>query len=863
MHRPLQALAAALCLLLAAAAAAAAAPRHDLVRVSLADPAAAEWLRLNRNAFDIITVKPGVEAHIAAGPGDEAALRAAGLVTEVLRVDLEAAQAYADKGAGFGIFHTFSENVAFMDSLRLQYPHVISAKWSIGTTYGGRNLWAYRVSDNPDVDEAEPEVLIDGAHHAREIMAAEFPIMFAQYLCEHYDTDPAIRWLVDNRELYLVPIVNPDGFVHNETTNPAGGGMWRKNRSPQAGGQVGVDLNRNYPNHWGHDDLGSSPNPADITYRGPSPASELETQAMLAFVDGREIITHDSVHTFSGMTLYPWGYIDAPAPHDAVLEHIAANMTAANGYAYGRPGAILYEVNGGTFDTFYGTTTSHPAIFSMSNEIGSYGFWPPEANRATEFQENLEAHLYLMRAAGPYLSAGAPVASAVAKAVGPGDAGALSFTITNESVVASALDVTVTVATDDPWIQLGAASREVAAVAAMASVTLEADPIPFSVDAACPPGHVVTVVATIHQPGGGDLDFPLSFMVGAPALVFSDDFESGTGNWTLTGTWATTTAQAHSPTRSLTDSPAGSYVDYADSYALLNGARRASTLRFWHRYVTESGYDYAKVEVSADGGPWQPVATYHGTLATWTQVSLDLSAFAGRDLAIRFHLTSDVSLTYDGWYIDDVEIEGPAGAFAMAAPVPLAPLGGATTGQQPTLVVANSAAPGGLPAVYGFRVYADAACTQLLAAADDVPEGEGQTAWDAPALPAGECWWRAWAGDGALRTPLTAPEAFTVQPFASGTPLDLVAGLRVLGGAGGDGARLLLTLPARGDVTVDIHDARGARVRRVFSGTLDGGERTLAWDGRDGQGRGVASGVYFVRARAGAQELLGRVVIVR
>ena len=89
-----------------------------------------------------------------------------------------------------------------------------------------------------------------------------------------------------------------------------------------------------------------------------------------------------------------------------------------------------------------------------------------------------------------------------------------------------------------------------------------------------------------------------------------------------------------------------------------------------------------------------------------------------------------------------------------------------------------------------------------------------------------------------------------------------MAGLKVLG-LGGDGARFLLTVPARGEVTVDIHDARGARVRRVYSGSLDGGERPLAWDGRDGQGRGVASGVYFVRAQVAGQDLVGRVVIVR
>ncbi|MBK9470668.1 MAG: immune inhibitor A [bacterium] len=857
MRRPLSLLLAGLCLLVSLSALAAE-PRHDLVRVSLADPAASEWLRLHQNELDVVFVKPGVEAHIAAQPGDEAILRAAGLVPEVMQRDMELAAAYPDKGVGFGIFHTFSENVAFMDSLRLLYPNVISAKWSIGTTYQGRSIWAYRLSDNPDVDENEPEVLIDGTHHAREIMAAEFPIMFAEYLCKNYATDPSIKWLVDNRELYLIPVVNPDGFVYNETTDPNGGGMWRKNRSPQAGGQIGVDLNRNYPNHWGYDDIGSSPSPSDITYRGPSAASELETQAMINFVNGREIITHDSVHTYSGMTLYPWGYINSPSPQDATFQHIAQKMTAVNNYDYGRPGAILYEVNGGVFDTFYGTTSFHPAIFSMSNEIGSYGFWPPESNRSIEFNENLDAHLYLMRAAGTSLTA----RSLVATGAVPGGNGTFNFTVENESVVSSALNVQVTVTTDDPWVQLLASSRTVGNVPAMGTATLGASPIPFTVDAACPSGHQVQLLVTVHQPDG-DLEFPMAFLVGSPSLVFSDNFESGTGNWTLSGTWGTTTSTSHSTSRSLTDTPTGSYTNYSNTSAQLNGTRRISRLRFWHKYTTEATYDFAQVQVSANGGPWTTVAQYDGTLSTWTQVTIDLAAYAGQDLALRFYLTTDVSLTYDGWYIDDVELEGATPAFAMLPPVALSPVGGAVVSVQPALTVANSAVPGGGAADYGFRLYRDAACTDVAATVNNVAETAGQTAWITPTLAAGNYWWRAWAGNGVLRTSLTEPESFTVSSYVAGVDLGGALNLRVIGGAGSDGSRLLLTLPGRADVTVDIHDARGARVRRLFSGSLDGGERALAWDGRDTQGRSAASGVYFVRAQVGSEQLTGRVVIVR
>ena len=116
-------------------------------------------------------------------------------------------------------------------------------------------------------------------HHAREIMTVEMCLYFARYLCENYGTDPVATFLVDNRQIWFVPIVNPDGFVYNEDNDPDGGGMWRKNRRPGGGGCYGVDNNRNYPYMWVGD--GSSGNPCDDDYRGPSAGSEPENQALM------------------------------------------------------------------------------------------------------------------------------------------------------------------------------------------------------------------------------------------------------------------------------------------------------------------------------------------------------------------------------------------------------------------------------------------------------------------------------------------------------------------------------------------------------------------------------------------------------
>ena len=863
MFRMVRSLAFVLCLsLLGAGAATAAAPSRTLIRLDISSPAGDAFVRENLGYLDVITSKAGLTADVAADARALAFLAAQGHPYQVIQENLEESLAYENKGVGFGIYHTYSESVAFVDSLRLLYPDVVSAKWSIGQTLEGRDIWAFRVSANPDVDENEPEILIDGLHHAREIMASEFPIMFAEYLASNYGNDPMITWLLDHRELYIIPIVNPDGFVYNEQTYPNGGGMWRKNRRNNGGGTYGVDINRNYPYNWGYDNGGSSPDPASETYRGPGPASELETQAITNFIDGREIRTHDTVHTYSNLTLYPWGYINVPTVDEAIFSHMAGEMTKFNGYEPGRPGAVLYDVNGGAFDWAYGDVTKHAAVFSFSNEIGTDGFWPAESRRGELFQENIWPHIYLMQVAGSWVSISTPVILNAAKSVLPGQSADLSFTVENSSVFESLLGVDLTVTTADPWVQLGAATRTIGSLASLASTDLSGDPIPFTVDAACPSGHTVKVIVVAHL-ADGDLAFPLSFTVGAVSSVFADDFEGGGGAWTTTGTWGVSAAQSHSPSRSLTDTPSGNYGNDSITSATLTTPVKASRLQFWQRYNIESGYDYGRVQVGVNGS-WTTLVSYSGTQTAWQFIDLDLSAYAGQDVQVRFQLETDYSVVYDGWYIDDVTLLGDPAGDLPAVPTAVAPLAGAAIPGSGSLVVNNSSDPQGGSVVYGFRVYGDADCTQLVATADNQAEGAGQTSWTLPGLADGSYYWRAWAGAGGERSQLSAAEPFTVSNSTGVDDFTFGSlGLRVLDGVTGSQARLQLTLPGQQDVALEIFDARGARVRRLHAGPMAAGVRTLVWDGRDSSGRAAASGVYFVKMAAGADVRTGRVVIVR
>ncbi|MBI2875892.1 MAG: immune inhibitor A [Candidatus Tectomicrobia bacterium] len=150
-------------------------------------------------------------------------------------------------------------------------------------------------------------------------------------------------------------------------------------------------------------------------------------------------------------------------------------------------------------------------------------------------------------------------------------------------------------------------------------------------------------------------------------VYFSDDFESGMGNWVAPNWgWNLTTSSFHSATHSITDSPNGNYQNSTDNpLTLVNPINLSSsvspTLTFWHRYNTESVADLAKVEISRDGGlTWSLVVQYSGTSLGWPGwkfVQLNLTSYKSSSVKIRFRLTSDGSVTNDGWYIDDVLIE--------------------------------------------------------------------------------------------------------------------------------------------------------------------------------------------------------------
>jgi len=359
-----------------------------------------EWRGfLKLQDLDIMKSKPGVAVTIVTSPEQLSQMRALGYDVTVEIEDMEAHYASRIRGPNFGQFHTYSETSDFLDALHTSYPSITTAKFSIGTTGEGRSIWAFKISDNPDVNESEPEVLFDGMHHAREPMSVETQLYYMTWLCQNYGSDSGATFLVDNREIFFVPIVNPDGYCYNETTNPTGGGMWRKNRRLNAGGCYGVDVNRNYPYMWGG--VGSSSDPCSETYRGTAARSEPETQAYMNFVAARDFVTGITFHSVAGMVLLPWSYDSTVHTlDDALFRTIANEMATTNGYQVGQPGEILYDCSGTTTDWAYAVHD----VLSLCIEVGGSDFWPLESEIMGLNAETLYPQIYATRIAGSYLA---------------------------------------------------------------------------------------------------------------------------------------------------------------------------------------------------------------------------------------------------------------------------------------------------------------------------------------------------------------------------------------------------------------------------------------------------------------------------
>jgi len=364
----------------------------QIVQVQLPDISALETLQ--RTGLDVSNISSGGLAEvILMDDRDRAELNASGLRYFVSLQNAE--QYFASRlqpgRDDMGGYPTFDEIVAEMNQLHEDFPDIVGEPFSIGQTLEGRELWVQAVSDNPADDEGEAEIYFGSAIHCREVITPLITLNVIRQLAEGYGNNDRITMLVDERKSYFTPVANPDGYVYNEESQPDGGGMWRKNRSNNDDGTIGVDLNRNWGDHWAYDDNGSSPDGADETYRGPEAFSEAETNAIREFANSRHLGVSIFFHAWGNLCLYPFGYEYLQAPDQSILAALSKRMISQNNYLPGTGWEVIYRTNGDSDDWFYGTD-EHDPVMAYTFEVGlrTDSFWPPLDRVDPLVNENVE-----------------------------------------------------------------------------------------------------------------------------------------------------------------------------------------------------------------------------------------------------------------------------------------------------------------------------------------------------------------------------------------------------------------------------------------------------------------------------------------
>ena len=307
-------------------------------------------------------------------------------------------------------FHNYDRVVASLNSIHSLNADITTLQ-SIGKSTEGRDLWALHINTNPEALKTgtsnKPGVIFMGTHHAREHVSTEIPLMLAEYLLKNRGDDKMGK-LIDSRDIWIIPLVNPDGSEHDVKTGDYQ--FWRKNRRPNTDGTMGVDLNRNYGFKWGTG--GSSNDGSSDVYMGTAPFSEPETQAIRDFVKSKsntKVLL--SFHTFSELILYPWGHT-----YDKVGEHLgktqdhdvfvkmAETMAQWNHYTPEQSSA-LYIASGDTTDWAYGELGIFAFTFELSPSQwgGAGGFYPGQGIIDQVFNDNLKPCMYLIDTAdNPY-----------------------------------------------------------------------------------------------------------------------------------------------------------------------------------------------------------------------------------------------------------------------------------------------------------------------------------------------------------------------------------------------------------------------------------------------------------------------------
>ncbi|HET9022097.1 MAG TPA: M14 family metallopeptidase, partial [Ornithinibacter sp.] len=368
----------------------------------------AQLRELVRSGHDVGNQRPqgeNVEVSLVLSPTDVRRLDSQGIHPTLTRVkggktvrELAAAQA----AGGFIVWRSWDEAGGIRDQMYAAAsanPSVAKVV-KLGRTYGGRDILAVKLTQGaPGVaDGSRPAVLFSATQHAREWISTEVDRRLMNWYIDKWRAnDPAVKSLLQTTELWFVPVANPDGYQH--TFDDYENRLWRKNlRDNDGDGRIttadGVDLNRNFPNHFRYDEEGSSSIPSSETYRGPSAGSEPETQAMKGLLDRVPFRFQVNYHSYGQWLLYAEGWqIATPTADDPIYYAMSGNLDtpAITDFHPGLSSDVLYVTNGETTDYAHAARGTLAWTPELSEGCDGCGFVFPDDDALiqAEFERNL------------------------------------------------------------------------------------------------------------------------------------------------------------------------------------------------------------------------------------------------------------------------------------------------------------------------------------------------------------------------------------------------------------------------------------------------------------------------------------------
>jgi len=562
-------------------------------------------------------------------------------------------------------FLNYDEIFQDLTKMRTLYPNLITDKAPISNfkTFENRNIFIVKLSNN-QISSPKKKLLFTALHHAREPGSVQQLIYFMWYLLENYAIDPEIKSILDKTELYIVPIVNPDGYAYNCSQDPDGGGMWRKNRRDNGSGSYGVDNNRNYDANWGT--TGISTYPDSEVYCGLSAFSEPENQAIKWLCEQNQFIGAINNHTFSGLMLFPYGYdYNAFTPDHDLFTSLGDEMVKKSGYT-NEISSLLYLTSGSSDDWMYATTPQKPKVLAFTPENG-YSFWDAPSQVSINNKGMLFSNLTFLKSIYNYftiedksninISGQNFSLQFSAKKLGIGNGTAVATLVSNTSgVVINTGDISIANSSQGSSTNLSFSGN-------INGVLNAGDLISFSL-----------------KIDNGDFiqTIPVSKIFGNSRVLMNDE-GNNMDNWNKTGNWGITNTDSFSSPSCITDSPNGNYsnnsqtsITSKNSYNLNNV--QSAWISFKTKWNLENGYDFVTFEISENGGttwiqqcgeftnlgsPYQNInqPIYDGKSSEWKYEKISLSNYIGKNIMIRFRLKTDSAVSEDGIYLDDIKLE--------------------------------------------------------------------------------------------------------------------------------------------------------------------------------------------------------------